>query len=120
MLLALFLQPVARAVVWVAMLAWMGWACFANARRCGRTHCRYTGPFFLGMAGLVAAYGTGVIPLGNRPWLLLGIVIAVGNGLIWWGSERLLGTYARRDGRIRVVVAVTYLGGMAADVARPA
>jgi len=97
MLLALLLQPVARAVVWVAMLAWMSWACLANARRCGRTHCRYTGPFFLGMAGLVAAYGAGVLPLGNQPWLLLGVVIVVGNALIWWGSERLLGTYSRRD-----------------------
>lgn len=97
MLLALHLQPVTRAVVWVAMLAWMGWACLANARRCGRTHCRYTGPFFLGMAGLVAAYGAGVLPLGNQPWLLLGTAIAVANALIWWGSERLLGTYSPRD-----------------------
>jgi hypothetical protein len=97
MLLALLLEPVARAVVWVAMLGWMGWAYLANARRCNRTHCRYTGPFFLGMASLVAAYGAGVLSLGNQPWLLLGIVIVVGNALIWWGSERLLGTYARRD-----------------------
>lgn len=99
MLLALLLElePVPRAVVWIAMLAWMGWACLANARRCGRTHCRYTGPFFLGMAGLVAAYSAGVLPLGNQPWLTLGILIVTGNALIWWGSERLLGTYTRRD-----------------------
>ena len=56
MLLALLLDPKWRAVVWVAMLAWMGAACVINARRCGRMHCRYTGPFFLGMAGLVAVY----------------------------------------------------------------
>ena len=36
MLLALLLGPVARAVVWVVMLAWMGGACVANARRCGQ------------------------------------------------------------------------------------
>ena len=60
MLLALLLEPGARAVVWTAMLAWMGWACLQNARRCGRTHCRYTGPFFLAMAVLVVAYATGI------------------------------------------------------------
>lgn len=97
MLLALLLEPITRAAVWMATLSWMGGACIVNARRCGRTHCRYTGPFFLGMAGLVAAYGAGVLPLGNQPWLLLGIAIAVGIALIWWGSERILGTYSRRD-----------------------
>ena len=51
MLLALLLEPKWRAVVWIAMLVWMGAARVINARRCGRTHCRYTGPFFLGMAG---------------------------------------------------------------------
>ena len=38
----------------------------------------------------------GVLPLGNQPWLLLGIVTVVGNALIWRGSERVLGTDARR------------------------
>jgi hypothetical protein len=97
MLLALLLEPGARAVVWTAMLAWMGWACLQNARRCGRTHCRYTGPFFLAMAVLVVAYAAGVVPLGNHPWLMLGILTVAGNALIWWGSERLLGTYTRRN-----------------------
>ena len=64
MLLALLLDPIWRAAVWVAMLAWMGAACVINARRCGRTHCRYTGPFFLGMAALVAVNITGFVPLG--------------------------------------------------------
>lgn len=97
MLLALLLEATPRAVVWVAMLVWMGMACLANARRCGRTHCRYTGPFFLGTAGLVVAYGAGLLPLGGQPWLLLGSLVGVGNALIWWGSERLFGTYSRRD-----------------------
>lgn len=97
MLLALLLEPGARAVVWTAMLAWMGWACLQNARRCGRTHCRYTGPFFLAMAVLVVLYVTGIVPLGNHPWLMLGILAVAGNALIWWGSERLLGTYTRRN-----------------------
>ena len=97
MLLALLLEPGLRALVWIAMLGWMGSACVANARRCGRTHCRYTGPFFLAMAGLVAVYAVGVLPLGNQPWLMLGTLIVVGNALIWWGSERVWGTYSRQD-----------------------
>lgn len=97
MLVALILEPRPRAVVWIAMLAWMGLACVANARRCGRTHCRFTGPFFLGMAGLVLAYAAGVLPLGSRAWLILGVLTVAGNALIWWGSERWLGTYVPRD-----------------------
>ncbi len=97
MLVALLLEPGPRAVVWIAMLAWMGLACVANARRCGRTHCRFTGPFFLGMAGLVLAYAAGVLPLGSRAWLILGVLTVAGNAVIWWGSERWFGTYMPRD-----------------------
>lgn len=94
MLISLLLEPGLRAVVWITMLVWMGLACLANARRCGRTHCRYTGPFFLVSAGLVAAYAAGVLPLGNQAWLVLGSIVVVGNALIWWASERVLGTYS--------------------------
>ena len=59
MLLALPLIPIWRAVVWITMLAWMGAAYVINARRCGRTHCRYTGPFFLVMACLLAVHIAG-------------------------------------------------------------
>jgi hypothetical protein len=97
MLLALLLEPGLRAVVWIAMLVWMGLACVANARRCGRTHCRYTGPFFLASAGLVAAYAAGVLALGGYPWLMLGSFVVVGNALIWSASERALGTYSGRN-----------------------
>ena len=93
MLLALLLNPLARAIVWIFMLSWMGGACLANARRCGRTHCCYTGPFFVGMAAAVLAYITGVLPLGSQPWLVLGLGCALGNALVWWVSERMLGTY---------------------------
>jgi hypothetical protein len=98
MLLALLLAPAPRAEVWVAMLVWMGCACILNARRCGRTHCRYTAPFFLGMATLVTAYAAGMVSLGNQPWLLLGIVIGAGNALIWWNTERILAFIHDSDG----------------------
>jgi hypothetical protein len=96
MLLALLFEPAIRCVVWIAMLLWMGVACLVNARRCDRTYCRYTGPFFLAMAGIVLLYVAGVLPLGSQPWLLLGLGMLVGNALLWWGSEKLLGSYSRR------------------------
>lgn len=72
MLAATLLEPTLRAVVWAAMLIWMGGACVANARRCGRTHCRYTGPFFLVMAGLVVAYAAGIAALVHTAGQSLG------------------------------------------------
>ena len=45
----LFAPIPARTVIWTVALAWMGIACVLNARQCGRTHCRYTGPYYLAM-----------------------------------------------------------------------
>jgi hypothetical protein len=45
------------------------------------------------MAAAVLAYITGVLPLGSQPWLVLGLGCALGNALVWWVSERMLGTY---------------------------
>jgi hypothetical protein len=39
MLGAMLLEAGLRAGIWSAALIWMGGACIANARRCGRTHC---------------------------------------------------------------------------------
>jgi len=49
MLVALFLSVPVRAVAWTVALIWMGSACILNARQCGRTHCPYTGPYYLAM-----------------------------------------------------------------------
>jgi len=95
MLAAVLLEPVLRAVVWTAMLAWMGVACLLNARRCGRIHCRVTGPYLLAMAGLVVAYALGVAPLGPHGWSLLGGATVIGFAGLWWGSERLWGKFGR-------------------------
>jgi hypothetical protein len=46
------------------------------------------------MGGLVAAHIAGMLPLGSQPWLVPTIVIAGGNALIWWVSERFYGTYS--------------------------
>ena len=63
MLIGAFLEPLPRAVVWTAMLLWMGGACLANARRCSRTHCHVTGPFFIVMGAGVVAHASGFLIL---------------------------------------------------------
>lgn len=93
MLAALLFEPGLRAIAWSAALVWMGGACIANARRCGRTHCRFTGPFYLLMAMAVVAYATGVLPMGEQGWAILGAATVAGTAVLWWGSERIWGTF---------------------------
>lgn len=96
-ILAAALAPVpVRTLVWSAALVWMGAACLANARRCGRTHCYLTGPFFLLSAGAVLAHGSGLLPLGPHGWAWLGGTVAIGAALLWFVSEALGGRYVRR------------------------
>ena len=76
------------------MLLWMGGVCLANARRCSRTHCRFTGPFFLMMAAGVVALASGLLGLGRHGWSIIGGVTLVGSAGLWWGSERLWGRYS--------------------------
>jgi hypothetical protein len=93
MLAAMLLEPAFRAIVWPTALIWMGGACLANARWCRRTHCRFTGPFYLLMAALVIAYAAGLVPIGDRGWAILGAVVIVGTAVLWWGSERIWGVF---------------------------
>jgi hypothetical protein len=62
LILGMFMPTPIRTGVWAGALIWMGVACIANAARCGRTHCYLTGPFFLAMAEVTVAHGTGVKP----------------------------------------------------------
>ena len=90
-----FLVPsTPRAVIWSTALAWMGVACIVNARRCGRTHCRYTGPFYLAMIAPVIVLGSGLVSAGLYGWLLVGAVIMVSGKLVWWLTEREWGKYS--------------------------
>lgn len=93
MLIAGMLDPLPRAAIWSAALLWMGCACIANARRCGRTHCRFTGPFYVLMAALVVAYAAGALPMGDKGWAILGIATLAGTAVLWWGSERIWGAF---------------------------
>jgi hypothetical protein len=45
------------------------------------------------MVALVVAYAAEILPLGSHGWVVLGAITVIGNTLIWWGSERFLGTF---------------------------
>jgi hypothetical protein len=99
LLAAVFLDPGARTVIWGAALVWMGVACIVNAARCGRTHCYFTGPFFLIMAIAVVLHGSEVFWLGPNGWMWLGVTLVVGGfGLLWILPEYIWGKFISSEG----------------------
>ncbi|MCZ6586710.1 MAG: hypothetical protein O7B24_02065 [Alphaproteobacteria bacterium] len=86
----------AKTLVWLVALTWMGLACLANARRCGRMHCRFTGPFFLLMAALATLHGFEVVWLGTNGWQILGLIVLVGGILLTVVPEKLWGKYTAK------------------------
>ncbi|GAB5464151.1 hypothetical protein [Hoeflea alexandrii] len=96
MVFAIFLNHPPKTMVWVASLFWMGVACIINARRCGRTHCYYTGPFFLFMTIPVLLHGYQIWWFGPEGWKWLGIAVGVGGGGIWCLTEKVLGRYSSK------------------------
>jgi hypothetical protein len=80
-------------IVWPALLTFMGVACLLNARRCGRTHCYVTGPFFLLLAGVSLLYGIGALPLGARGWSTLSLALVIGSVALCCVPEWILGRY---------------------------
>ena len=91
---ALFFPPPARTGMWIIALVWMGTACILNARRCGRTHCRYTGPYYLAMIAPVLLLASGVISVDFYAWLSLAILILGGSMIIWRATERAWGKFS--------------------------
>jgi hypothetical protein len=89
----LFLPERPRTAVWIVALVWMGSACILNARRCGRTHCRYTGPYYLAATAPVAALGIDIFRADFLGWLVLAGVILLGAKIIWWGTEQAWGKF---------------------------
>jgi hypothetical protein len=61
----------------------MGVACILNARRYGRTHYRYTGPYYLAMIAPVFLLAAGIGSAGFSGWLILGVLILAGSKIIW-------------------------------------
>jgi hypothetical protein len=93
-LAGLFVPTSIRIVIWTIALIWMGMACILNARRCGRTHCRYTGPYYLAMIAPVLVLGSGIVAAEIYGWIALGVVIVGGSKLIWWATERAWGKFS--------------------------
>src|SRR5712671_750296 len=93
-LAGLFVPVPVRSVIWIIALIWMGTACILNARRCGRTHCRYTGPYYLAMIVPVLVLGFGIASVDLFGWLVLGVLIVFGSKIIWWATERAWGKFS--------------------------
>ena len=91
---SLFFAVSLRTVIWVVALIWMGTACILNAKRCARTHCRYTGPYYLAMIAPVLAFGSGILEADFLGWIVLAVIILVGSKLIWWATERAWGKFS--------------------------
>jgi hypothetical protein len=93
-LAGLFCAVPVRAAIWITALIWMGTACILNARRCGRTHCRYTGPYYLAAIVPVLVLAFGILSVGFYGWLVLGVFILAGDKIIWWATERAWGKFS--------------------------
>ena len=94
-ILASLLAPVAvRTASWSVALTWMGTACLLNAKQCWRTHCRYTGPYYLAMVVPTLALGFGLVPASIYGWMGLACVSLIGSKAIWWATERAWGEFS--------------------------
>ena len=89
-----------RTALWTVAFSAAGAACLANARRCGRRHCFYTGPLFLAAALASLLYGLGALPLGNNGWTWIGSVTLAGALVLCFGLDTALGKYVggRKEG----------------------
>jgi len=92
-LAGLFVPVSVRTVISTIALIWMGTACILNARRCGRTHCRYTGPYYLAMITPVLVLASGGVSADFFGWFVLGILTLAGGKMVWWATERAWGEF---------------------------
>ena len=89
----LFSQIQVVGLVWTIAFAWMGAACFVNAKRCQRTHCFYTAPLFF-LLSVIALGNTRGWPIVNQLSLdLLALVTVITTALLWVLSEKYAGRY---------------------------
>ncbi len=85
-----------RGAIWAASLGVMSAACLVNARRCGRIHCYFTGPFLAAMALVSLGYGLAGAPLGRDGWNGIGAATLGGAILLCCIPELILGRYRLR------------------------
>ncbi len=85
-------------IIMAAAVAWMGLSCVVNALRCGRLHCKLTGPIFLIGSAAILASGFGLL---GEPGLFI-------NEIVWgtfvlalstFALEWIWGPYGERFGR---------------------
>ena len=88
LIVGIFLDPLLRTAMWAGALLWQGVACLINASRCERTHCYFTGPFFLIVAFVTILHGFQVISLGVNGWMWIGLTIVSGTGFMWLFTEK--------------------------------
>jgi len=93
-IITLFLPVSLRTIIWIFALVWMGTACILNAKRCGRTHCRYTGPYYLVAIVPVLALCTDVLHADFLWWLALAAVTLLEAKLIWLVTECSWGKFS--------------------------
>ena len=94
MIAGAFLEAPIRSVIWSAALVWMGAACLINFRRCGRTHCRFTGPFYLILVIPVILLGYEQMSFGPYGWCSGGASCGFMSKIICWATEALWGKYS--------------------------
>jgi hypothetical protein len=82
-----------KTIFWSTSLTVMGTACLLNASRCGRVHCRFTGPFFIFCAAISLLYGLGLLPLGPSAWKWIGAGTIIGALALRCIPELFLGRY---------------------------
>jgi len=83
-------STLAVAATWFVGFAVMGIACLANARRCGRVHCWFTGPWFLLASVLTVLRYLEVISLSWPTILNAGMLGAL---VLFFVSENIWGKY---------------------------
>jgi len=93
LIIGIFMDPFIRTIMWTVALVWKGVACLANATRCGRTHCYFTGPFFLLVALMTILHGFHIVSLGENGWSWVGLSIIVGTVTLWLFTEIVWGKF---------------------------
>lgn len=91
--IGLFTGEAVRTALWTFGFAAAGTACLANALRCGRRHCFYTGPVYLLAALASLLYGLNVLPLGAQGWNWIAGVALIASLLACCVLEPLQGKY---------------------------
>ena len=79
-----------KVVVWPLAFLWMGVACLTNARRCGRVHCWFTGPWFLLAAAVTVLRYLEVVEIAWPTIINAGLAGAL---LLFLVSENIWGKY---------------------------